>query len=143
MTSHVEDMSVPRGTRVSRSRRAKASWPRSVLASLFLVIDLTSLATASADVHGPVRFAAGLLFGLVVVGWSVVGLLPLKDGALLVGLSVSVSLALVMLIVQALMALGAWHLVGLQIVLGVLCAPSLAWQSQRVWVALWEWGRSR
>jgi hypothetical protein len=126
------------GTRWMASESTPLGWARSYLASLLLIIDLTSLVLASASVHGPVRFVTGLLLGVVVLGWSVVGLLPLEDMALLIGLSVAVSLSLLMLMVQALMAMGAWHLVGLQIAISILCAPSLVWQSRRTWMALWS-----
>jgi hypothetical protein len=65
---------------------------------------------------------------LFIPGWSIIGLLRLKDPALEIGLTVAVSLALYTVAAQILMALNAWHLVGLEEAVGVLCVPLLAWQ---------------
>lgn len=143
MTSHVQRHRQPMVTKWMGSEMTPAKWVRSSVAGLLLIIDLTSLVLAVSNVHNPVRFVTGLLLGVVVLGWSVVGLLPLDDVALLIGLSVAVSLSLLMLIVQALMALGAWHLAGLQIAISILCVPSLLWQSRRTWLALWSLGGKR
>jgi hypothetical protein len=95
---------------------------------LALVVNALALFSAVADAHGAARLVLGLAMIVVVPGWSIVGLLRLKDPALEVGLSVAVSLALYTVAAQILMALNAWHLVGLQEAVGVLCVPLLMWQ---------------
>ena len=94
-----------------------------------LAVDVTTLAMTIGGFHGPVRFVIGLVFGVAVPGWSIIGLLNLGNGALEVGLMVSTSLALLMLVAQVLMTLHAWHLVAAQEVICLACLPSLLWQS--------------
>jgi hypothetical protein len=97
---------------------------------ILLAADLIALAMTIGDLHGPVRLACGLALGVVIPGWSVVGLLRLENAALEVGLTVAVSLALLMLSAQVLMTAHAWHLVALQEATCLICLPSLIWQSR-------------
>jgi uncharacterized membrane protein len=83
-----------------------------------------------ANVHGPLRFVVGLLFGVLVPGWAVVGHVRLDDTALEVTLSVATSLALFVVLAQAMTALGAWHPLALEVIVGVASAPSLVWLSR-------------
>jgi hypothetical protein len=101
---------------------------RRLAAALALAVDALVLYTAVADAHGAARLVLGLAMTLVVPGWSIIGLLRLKDPALEIGLTVAVSLALYTVAAQILMALHAWHLVGLEEAVGVLCVPLLMWQ---------------
>lgn len=101
---------------------------RRLAAGLALVVNALALFSAVADAHGAARLVLGLAMIVVIPGWSIMGLLRLRDPALEVGLSVAVSLALYTVAAQILMALNAWHLVGLQEAIGVLCVPLLMWQ---------------
>jgi uncharacterized membrane protein len=94
-----------------------------------LVADLVVLVMTVGNLHGPVRLVLGLILGLVVPGWCVVGLLRLENAALEVGLTVAVSLALCMVVAQVLLTVHAWHLVVFEEVTCVLCLPSLIWQA--------------
>jgi len=110
------------------------AWPSGAVRAVFSVFllgtDVLLLALTLGNVHGPWRFVLGLLFALTAPGWSVVGLLRLNDTALEMGLSVALSLALLMLSAQVMMALSIWHPVALEEITGLLCAPSLALQSR-------------
>jgi uncharacterized membrane protein len=94
-----------------------------------LVADLVVLIMTIESLHGPLRLVLGLVLGLVVPGWSVVGLLGLENAALEVGLTVAVSLASCMVVAQVLLTVHAWHLGVFQEVTCVLCLPSLIWQA--------------
>lgn len=113
------------GRRVnSRTRRMRA-----VVSTTLLAADVAVFIMAVGDFHGPVRLALGLVLGAVITGWSVIGLLNLGDMALEIGLTVAVSLALLMVIAQIMLTLDAWHPVALQEAICVICGPSLIWQS--------------
>ena len=103
--------------------------PREIVSLLLVVVDLVTFAMTIANTHGPVRFVLGLILGLVIPGWSVVGLIRLRNAPLEVGLSMAASLAMLTITAQALMALNLWHPIALEEVLCVLCLPSLLWQS--------------
>ncbi|MFI5036193.1 MAG: hypothetical protein ACHQFZ_08330 [Acidimicrobiales bacterium] len=102
---------------------------RAGLSGLLLGADLSNIALTMANVHGPARFVLGLALGLLVPGWSLIGLLKLGDVALEVSLAIATSLALLLIGAQVLVALGAWHLGGFEIGVCLACLPSLAWQS--------------
>ncbi len=102
---------------------------RTTVSISLLLADLAVLIMTVESLHGPVRLVLGVILGLVVPGWSVVGLLRLENAALEVGLTVAVSLASCMVVAQILLALHAWHLVVFEEVTCVLCLPSLTWQS--------------
>jgi hypothetical protein len=103
--------------------------PREIVSLLLVVVDLVTFAMTIANTHGPVRFVLGLILGLVIPGWSVVGLIRLRNAPLEVGLSMAASLAMLTITAQALIALNLWHPIALEEVLCALCLPSLLWQS--------------
>lgn len=105
---------------------------RALASVTLLIVDLVVLTLTVADIHGPVRYVLGLVFGLIVPGWSVVGLLTLTDLGLEIGLTLSVSLALLMLAAQIMVTIHAWHPVALEEIVSGACFPSLLWQSQLV-----------
>ena len=120
--------------RMSASRRpaveaVPSGRARATVSISLLLADLVVLIMTVESLHGPVRLVLGVILGLVVPGWSVVGLLHLENASLEVGLTVAVSLASCMVVAQVLLALDAWHLVVFQEVMCVLCLPSLTWQS--------------
>ncbi len=101
-----------------------------VTSRALLGVDALALALCVANVHGPLRFVVGLLFGALVPGWALVGLIRLNNAPLEIGLSVATSLALFVVLAQAMTALGAWHPVALEEVVGVASVPSLVWLSR-------------
>jgi len=107
----------------SRSRDVRA-----VVSLILLIIDVSVLVMTMAGEHGPLRFVLGLVFGVVVPGWSIVGLLRLDNAALEIGLSVAVSLALLLVVAQILMTVHLWHLGALEMVMCLACIPSLVRQ---------------
>lgn len=113
----------------SHSRDLIRSANRASFSITLLVVDLLVLGLTVADLHGPVRFTLGLILFIVIPGWSLVGLLRLGNAALELGLTVAVSLALLMVTAQILLAVHAWHLVVLQEVICLICIPSLIWQT--------------
>ena len=112
--------------RVEVIRRHRA---RVTISHLLLIVDVAVLVMAVGHLHGAVRLVAGLIFGVVTPGWSIVGLLKLGNAALEFSLTIAVSLALLMVLAQVLMTIHYWNLVVLQEVLCLLCLPSLIWQS--------------
>jgi hypothetical protein len=104
----------------SRTRDA-----RQVVSLLLFVVDAVTLALTLAHVHGPIRFVAGLILGLAIPGWSVIGWAGLKNAALEVSLTMTTSLALIMITAQVLMTINLWHLEGFEIAACVVCLPSL------------------
>lgn len=100
---------------------------------LLMVVTLVTLALTLANNHGSLRFSFGVVLGLFVPGWTIVGFLHLDNAALEFSLSVGASLALLMVAAQVLITLNAWHLGGLESFTCVVCAPILFWQSRRVW----------
>jgi uncharacterized membrane protein len=119
-------MNASRSPAVEAVSRCRA---RATVSISLLLADLVVLIMTVESLHGPVRLVLGLILGLVVPGWSVVGLLKLENAALEVGLTVAVSLASCMVVAQVLLTVHAWHLVVFQEVTCVLCLPSLIWQA--------------
>jgi hypothetical protein len=105
---------------------------RSYVSRALAVVDVVTLVMAMANVHGPARFFVGLIFGVVIPGWSVVGLLKLKNAALEIGLTLATSLSLIMILAQIMITVHLWHPILLQEILCLLCFPSLWWQSTTV-----------
>lgn len=118
-------MSPPRNRVVEPVSSSRA---RATVSMSLLVADLVVLIMTVENLHGPVRLVLGLILGLVVPGWCVVGPLRLDNAALEVGLTVAVSMASCMLVAQVLLSVHAWHLVVFEEVTCVLCLPSLIWQ---------------
>jgi hypothetical protein len=101
----------------------------------FLVaVDLANLIMAFANTHGPVRFFLGLLFGVVVPGWSIIGYLKLKNAALEIGLSVATSLAFIMVSAQVMITLNLWRLESYEEILAIVCLIPLLRQSTQAWM---------
>ncbi len=115
------DVASSRGTRLVATR---------ALSRTLLAVDVLSLILALAHVHGPARFVAGLVFVTLVPGWALVGLVKLDDAALQISLSVATSLALLIILAQAMTALDIWRPFALEVVVGLACVPSLAWQAR-------------
>lgn len=109
-------------TRDERGRRS--------LSLVLAVVDLSVFVLTIFNQHGTLRFVLGLAFFLLVPGWSVVGLLKLRNVPLEIGLTVASSLALLMTAAQILMATHVWRLAGLEMVFCLLCLPSLIRQSR-------------
>ncbi len=104
---------------------------RRAVSLCLLVADAAVGVMTVAGLHGPLRLALGLLFALAIPGWAVVGPLRLGHEALEVGLTLAVSLALLMFAAQVLLTVHAWDLTRLEEVACLACAPSLAWQGLR------------
>lgn len=113
---------------------------RVLISAFLLAVDALLLVLTLSHVHGPWRFALGLVFAVTTPGWSLVGLLNLRDGALEMGLSVAVSLSALMVCAQAMMALRVWHPVALEELACLVCMPLLILQSKGIGRTL---GRSR
>jgi hypothetical protein len=103
---------------------------RVIISAALLCVDSLLFVLTVSHSMGPWRFVLGLIFALTTPGWSLVGLMHLKSGALETGLSIASSLALIMLCAQVMMTMGLWHPVALEEVMGVACAPSLIVQSR-------------
>jgi uncharacterized membrane protein YfcA len=111
-------------------RRSRRDKKRPALSVLLALIDVTTIGLTLGNNHGPVRFVLGLAMGLFIPGWSVVGLLKLKNAPLEFSLSAGTSLALLTIAAQFLMTIHAWHLGGLEVATGLVCLPSLLFQSR-------------
>lgn len=101
-----------------------------IVSMLLAALDLVALALALGGAGGSLRFVVGLAFGLTVPGWAVVGLFDLPGVALEAALSLVTSFSIVMIAAQILMTAHAWHLVGFEDVLALVCLPSLLFQSR-------------
>jgi uncharacterized membrane protein len=110
--------------------RAGEERGRRTLSFVLVLVDLSVFVLTIANQHGTVRFVLGLAFSLVVPGWSVVGLLKLRNVPLEIGLTVASSLALLMTAAQVLMTIHVWRLAGLEMVFCLACLPSLMRQSR-------------
>jgi len=114
-----------------RNGDSTTAWrSRAIISFALIVADLGALSVTLGHVEGPVRVVLGLILGAVIPGWSIVGLLRIGNPPLEIGLAVTVSFALLMLIAQLLMTVHAWHLEVLEEVTCVVCLPSLIWQSR-------------
>lgn len=102
---------------------------RATISQLLVAVDVVTLALTLVDIHGPIRFVAGLILGLVIPGWSVVGRIRLNNAALEVSLTMATSLALVMVAAQTLITIRFWHPDVLEIVTCLVCLPSLLRQA--------------
>jgi uncharacterized membrane protein len=120
---------------VSRSKHAKPVRRREFIdrprvSVLMVVLDLATLAITAGHVHGSVRFVLGLAFGLLVPGWSLIGWLKLRNAALEFAMTVGTSLALLTVVAQVLVTVHEWRLFSLQIVVCLVCLPSLVGQAR-------------
>jgi uncharacterized membrane protein len=103
---------------------------RQSVSRALVVVDLAVFVLTVVNQHGVARFVLGLTFFLVIPGWSVVGLLKLRNVPLEIGLTVASSLALLMTAAQVLMTIHVWRLAGLEMVTCLACLPSLVLQSR-------------
>jgi hypothetical protein len=109
--------------------RSRERTTRGTISAFLAVVDVVTLMLTVADIHGPMRFFLGLILGIFIPGWSLVGLIKLRNAALEVGLTMATSLAYVMLAAQVLITAGLWHPIVLEEFTCVVCLPSLLWQS--------------
>jgi hypothetical protein len=103
---------------------------RQTLSRVLLFVDIVIFVMTVADVHGGLRFLFGLILGVVIPGWSLVGLLKLNNAALEIALTLASSLSIVMVAAQVLITLNLWHPIVLEEITCLLCAPALAVQSR-------------
>jgi hypothetical protein len=114
----------------SVSGSATGDHARRTLSRVLLLVDITIFFLTVADVHGVLRFLLGLILGVVIPGWSVVGLLKLNNAALEISLTIASSLSLVMIAAQIFITVNLWHPIVLEELTCLLCAPALAVQSR-------------
>ncbi len=112
-----------------------ALWRRMI--SLFLSLcDLVLMVLTMTSAHGPLRFALGLVLGLIIPGWCIIGWMRLVEPFLEASMTIGVSLALIMLSAQLMLTWHWWHLGGFEIILCAICLPILLAQSWRM--KLWR-----
>jgi len=104
------------------------------ISRVLVFVDVVSLLLALVSVHGALRFVFGLVLGVTVPGWSIVGLLRLRNSALEIGLTMATSFSILLISAQILMTAHLWHLVGFEMLLCLACLPSLWIQSRRRWM---------
>ncbi len=109
----------------SRAADATVFRRRAWVSLVVLVFDGAALAATATNVNGPLRFCLGVIFGLLVPGWTVVGFLALGNAALELALTIGLSLSIVMVLAQVMMTAGLWHPLALQELVGTACAPAL------------------
>jgi hypothetical protein len=111
------------------SQFAVATW-RPFVSKVFIYITVANLVLALVNVTGSVRFVLGLILGLAIPGWSIVGLIHFRDTALEIALSMAASFAVVMLGAQVLITIHFWHLEAFEVFLCLICLPSLVYQAK-------------
>ena len=115
----------------TRQRRPRTT--RSLASMSLVAVDVIALVVTAAGDHGSVRFVFGVVLGLLVPGWSIIGLMKLGNAALEFSLSVGASLALLMVAAQIMITVHVWNLSGLEIGTCLVCLPSLLLQSRGCW----------
>lgn len=113
-----------------REPSPRAQSIRATVSRLLLLVDIATLVLTVADAHGPLRLVLGLVLGIVIPGWCVVAPLKLDNAALELGLVLTVSLSLLMMLAQVLMTLNLWHLAAVEEILCVLFVPFLLKQAR-------------
>jgi hypothetical protein len=114
-----------------RSAQSSLSQTSRMLVSQFLIfVDVVVFIMTVADINGPLRFVFGLILGVVIPGWSIVGPLKLNNPPLEFGLTLSVGASLLMIVAQILMTTNLWHLAALEDVVCIVCLPSLIFQAR-------------
>lgn|GEM_PF-1675330 len=101
---------------------------RASLSAVLIAVDVVAALMALAGFHGPARVAFGLAFALLTPGWAIVGPLRLRNPPLEFGLTVSVSLAVLMIIAQMLATFHLWDLTTCEVIIAAASLPSLVWQ---------------
>lgn len=99
--------------------RLREPWPsaralarlrgRNSVTVVVLAVDAFAAVLVVAGVGGPLRVALGLAAGLTVPGWAVVAHLDLRWPAAEAALTLTASLAALLLLAQLMISLGAWH----------------------------------
>jgi hypothetical protein len=117
--------------RLTTSTQRRDVTGRMAISGLLLAIDIAVLVMTLEHVRGPARFCGGLVLGLVLPGWSIIGLLHLRRIPLEFGLTIATSLALFTVVAQLLITFHSWELTTVEVVACAVCAPSLAWQVVR------------
>jgi hypothetical protein len=122
-----------RHTRGRRRRVLSSGKMRSrmYVSRVLFLLDVAAFAVTDAGVHGPARILLGLILGVVIPGWCVVASLKLDNTALELGLTMAVSLSILMLLAQILITVKLWHLVALEEVTAIACSPLLLYQAIR------------
>lgn len=117
--------------RTSRRHSWSVLNARELVAICLIAVDVLALAASFANLHDVVRYLLGLTLGLVVPGWSVVGLMRLSNPALEWSLTMATSLSLIMLAAQLMMTMNLWHPVALEELTCLVCLPLLTFQVAR------------
>jgi hypothetical protein len=102
---------------------------RVIVSTSLLLADLLIFVMTVGDMHGPIRFILGLILGLAIPGWSIVGLLGLDNAPLELGLTLAVSTSLLIVVAQLLITFHLWHPIVLEEMTCLVCLPPLIWQS--------------
>lgn len=113
------------GPFLERTGPSRGVFARELIARVLALVDIAAFALTVTGVHGPVRLVLGLVLGIVIPGWCVVAPLRLENPPLEIGLTLAVSLSLLMLVAQILITIRQWHLVALEEVTCVVCFPVL------------------
>jgi hypothetical protein len=111
---------------------------RAFASSVFVFITLANILLALLDVTWSIRFVLGLVLGLAIPGWSIVGLIHFRDTALEIALSMAASIAIVMVGAQLLITMHFWHLEAFEVFLCLVCLPSLMYQAKWHWPHGWR-----
>jgi hypothetical protein len=112
-----------------RNSSPHSATTRALVSRFLIVVDVAVFILTVGSIHGPVRLVLGLVFGLFVPGWCIVGLLKLENAPLEISLTLAVSLSLLMVVAQILITINEWHLGALEIATCIVCLPFLILQS--------------
>jgi hypothetical protein len=126
----------PEVPQIAGSAFGVENW-RLFASKVFVYVTVANIVLALFDVTGSVRFVLGLVLGLAIPGWSVVGLIHFRDTALEIALSMAASIAIVMASAQLMITLDLWHLEAYEVFLCLVCLPSLLYQSKWDWFRQW------
>jgi hypothetical protein len=109
---------------------------RVLVSRFFVFVTALNLLLVIIGVTGPVRYLCGLILGVAIPGWAIVGRLKLHYAALEVGLSIASSLAILIVSAQVLITIHYWHLSIFDVVLSIVVLPSLLSMSR--WPIPWR-----
>jgi hypothetical protein len=110
---------------------------RVVTSRALVVVVVVNLLFDALNLSGSLRFLFGLLLGVAIPGWSIVGLLNLRNVALEISLTIAASLSTILVSAQLLITIHFWQLGLFEAVLCCACLPSLLFQSR------WRWSDLR
>jgi hypothetical protein len=105
---------------VSDSETSAQSY-RAFLSRVLVAVDLANIVMTLIGAHGPIRFTFGLILGLFIPGWSVIGSLKLRNFALEFCLSMASSLAIILIAAQTMTLLNFWHLGAFEVFVCCVC----------------------